>query len=144
MSKLGYVCCMFLADEQTWEEVETGAASQGGFGCAEEIMGKSNSKLKPEVVEELTRKTYCKYLQVFFTVARKSQWISNSQEHFVQIKNNIRYVTAVRNIIMIAAVFKSFFPPTVFDVVFMVNSPADWGVLGFYSSFALSTEQSNN
>lgn len=24
-------------------------------------MGKSNSKLKPEVVEELTRKTYCKY-----------------------------------------------------------------------------------
>uniref|UniRef100_A0A671SWJ2 Uncharacterized protein n=1 Tax=Sinocyclocheilus anshuiensis TaxID=1608454 RepID=A0A671SWJ2_9TELE len=23
-------------------------------------MGKSNSKLKPEVVEELTRKTYCK------------------------------------------------------------------------------------
>ena len=24
------------------------------------IMGKSNSKLKPEVVEELTRKTYCK------------------------------------------------------------------------------------
>ena len=29
-------------------------------------MGKSNSKLKPEVVEELTRKTYCKYLKVFF------------------------------------------------------------------------------
>lgn len=29
-------------------------------------MGKSNSKLKPEVVEELTRKTYCKYCQVFF------------------------------------------------------------------------------
>ena len=24
-------------------------------------MGKSNSKLKPEVVEELTRKTYCEY-----------------------------------------------------------------------------------
>lgn len=30
--------------------------STGGL----ESMGKSNSKLKPEVVEELTRKTYCK------------------------------------------------------------------------------------
>lgn len=28
-------------------------------------MGKSNSKLKPEVVEELTRKTYCEYLRIF-------------------------------------------------------------------------------
>ena len=58
---------MFLAEEQTGEEVVTGTACQGGFGCVEEkIMGKSNSKLKPEVVEELTRKTYCEYLQVFF------------------------------------------------------------------------------
>ena len=34
------------------------------WGCGGElkIMGKSNSKLKPEVVEELTRKTYCECL----------------------------------------------------------------------------------
>lgn len=30
-------------------------------------MGKSNSKLKPEVVEELTRKTYCKYFKTCST-----------------------------------------------------------------------------
>ena len=37
----------------------------GDTGRSEEetrcTMGKSNSKLKPEVVEELTRKTYCEY-----------------------------------------------------------------------------------
>ena len=29
------------------------------------VMGKSNSKLKPEVLEELTRKTYCEYHLAF-------------------------------------------------------------------------------
>lgn len=69
--KQAHVCVCFLAEEQPGEEVVTGAVCQGGFGGVEEslkIMGKSNSKLKPEVVEELTRKTYCEYLHVFFFV----------------------------------------------------------------------------
>ncbi len=31
-------------------------------------MGKSNSKLKHEVVDELTRKTYCKYLSTLLRI----------------------------------------------------------------------------
>lgn len=36
-----------------------GAARSAGLTALPATMGKSNSKLKPEVVEELTRKTYC-------------------------------------------------------------------------------------
>uniref|UniRef100_A0A8C7E6H0 Uncharacterized protein n=1 Tax=Naja naja TaxID=35670 RepID=A0A8C7E6H0_NAJNA len=35
-------------------------------------MGKSNSKLKPEVVEELTRKTYC--IKALLRTAQVDSW----------------------------------------------------------------------
>lgn len=49
-------------------------------------MGKSNSKLKPEVVEELTRKTYCEYLQLLFLLV------------FIKIKhfNSSNFINVIR------------------------------------------------
>uniref|UniRef100_A0A3Q1FJP7 Neuronal calcium sensor 1 n=1 Tax=Acanthochromis polyacanthus TaxID=80966 RepID=A0A3Q1FJP7_9TELE len=62
-------------------------------------MGKSNSKLKPEVVEELTRKTYCEYPRVVFfsclSLQRKS--CTNSSAY-----KNIQYVIGMPNIDFIA------------------------------------------
>ena len=66
-TELAPVCICFLAEEKIGGGSDRCCVPRWIWRCGGElkIMGKSNSKLKPEVVEELTRKTYCEYHQVF-------------------------------------------------------------------------------